>query len=137
MKTFIKKLLRESLMKNKAVGVLIKCETTDKVFLMLRNDKIPTWSLVSGGLENGEEPIDCLKREVSEELSIDPNIISYKKVGVEDISSKNLTFHYYEGLTSNEFVPKLNHENLECGWFEKDNLPSPLFIGMSKKIKNI
>lgn len=133
---FIKKLLRESITRPTAVGVLIKCDKTDKIFLMLRNDKRPTWSLVSGGLENGEEPIDCLKREVSEELSIDPNIINYKKVGVEDIPSKNLTFHYYEGLTSNEFIPKLDHENLEWGWFEKDNLPSPLYTGMEQKIKN-
>ena len=137
MKRFIKKILRETVIKNNAVGVLIKCETTDKIFLMLRNDKIPTWSLVSGGLEIGEKPIECLKREIIEELSINPNSINYKKIGVEEIADKNLTFHYYEGLTSKEFTPKLDHENLEWGWFDKKNLPSPLYRGMKEKIINI
>jgi 8-oxo-dGTP pyrophosphatase MutT (NUDIX family) len=137
MKRFIKKILRETVMKNNAVGVLIKCETTDKIFLMLRNDKIPTWSLVSGGLEIGEKPIECLKREIIEELSINPNSINYKKIGVEEIPDKNLIFHYYEGLTSEEFIPKLDHENLEWGWFDRNKLPSPLYIGMDEKIKNI
>jgi hypothetical protein len=40
-------------------------------------------------------------------------------------------------LTSKEFTPKLDHENLEWGWFDKKNLPSPLYRGMKEKIINI
>ena len=121
----------------KAAGVLIKSEDTDNVLLLLRNDKTPKWSLVSGGLESDEDPMECLKREIQEELSIDPSVIKMKKIGVENIEEKNMTFHYYEGLTSNEFKPKLDKENLDWGWFSKDKLPSPLYDGMASKLKNI
>ncbi len=60
-----------------------------------------------------------------------------KKIDVENIEEKNMIFHYYEGLTSNEFKPKLDKENLDWGWFSKDNLPSPLYHGMTSKINSI
>jgi len=121
----------------KAAGVLIKSEDTDNVLLLLRNDKTPKWSLVSGELKDGEDPMECLNREIEEELSISSSIVKMKKIDVENIEEKNMIFHYYEGLTSNEFKPKLDKENLDWGWFSKDNLPSPLYDGMTSKINNI
>lgn len=141
MKLYIKKLLRESFLKEKtenlAVGVLIKCTNTNKILLVLRNETQPTWSLISGSLEDGEKPLEALKREVSEELSINPEIIKYKKIGVQDIPEKNMKFHYYEGFTSDEFTPKLNDEHTDWGWFHKEKLPTPLYKGTKEKVKNI
>ena len=129
--------IKESTKQNKVAGVLIKCEETNKVLLLLRNDKNPTWSLVSGGMENDEDPIECLKREIEEELSINPNLIRLKKIKVENFDDKNMEFHYYEGLTSKNFSPKLNSENTDWGWFSEDELPTPLYNGMKEKIKSI
>ena len=138
MKNYIKTKLRESLIKEKiAVGVLIKCLNTDKVLLVLRNEKPARWSLISGSLEEGEKPFETLKREVSEELSINPDIINYKKIGVQNTPEKNIIFHYYEGFTLDEFIPKLNDEHTDWGWFSKEKLPSPLYSGTESKIKNI
>ena len=109
---------------------LIKSQDTDNVLLLLRNDKTPKWSLVSGGLESDEDPMECLKREIQEELSIDPSVIKMKKIGVENIEEKNMTFHYYEGLTSNEFKPKLDKEFKLMGNF---NL-SPILAFMLKLV---
>jgi 8-oxo-dGTP pyrophosphatase MutT (NUDIX family) len=118
-----------------SAGVLIKCLNTDRVFLMLRNDIIPTWSLVSGHIDDGETPLECLNREVVEELSIDPSQITFKKV--KEYVSKNKVFHYYVGFTYDEFKPKLNNENLKCGWFSKNNIPHPLYDKMEEKLKQI
>jgi 8-oxo-dGTP pyrophosphatase MutT (NUDIX family) len=123
-----------------AAGVLIKCRETNKVLLLLRNDKAyepNTWSMVSGGIESGEEVLEGLKREVKEEISIDPNIIEYEFVGITYSKSKNLDFHYYKGFTNTEFIPKLDYENLDWGWFDKDNLPENLYPNLEGKIDKI
>lgn len=129
--------LREEEEKRIAAGVLIKCITTDRVFLLLRNDKVPTWALMSGGVDKGENVLDGLKREMVEELFVRPGAVDFKFIDIEHIPAKNLEFHYYNGFTNSEFKPILDHENLNYGWFSKDNLPSPLYKGLAEKIANI
>jgi len=140
-RNLIKERLTQRLMeldeKKIVAGVLIKCTETDNVFLLFRNDKVPVWALVSGNVENGENILDGLKREIYEELFIKPNDIQFKFVRVEQIPEKNREFHYYEGFTNSEFKPILDHENLNFGWFSKDKLPSPLFKGLAQKISAI
>lgn len=136
----LRKILMEQKSKKIAAGVLIKCLNSDKILLLLRNDGADepnTWSLVSGGIHKDEDVIDGLKREVEEEMSIDPKVIIFKKIGVDHVPEKNLDFHYYEGFTNSEFIPKLDHENLDFGWYDKDELPSPLYPKLSTKIKKI
>jgi len=140
-KIFIKERLIKGLMeldeKKIVGGVLIKCVKTDRVFLLLRNDKTPTWALVSGGIDKGENVLEGLKRELYEECFVKPNDIEFKHIGVEHIPAKNMDFHYFQGLTNSEFKPILDHENLNYGWFSKDKLPSPLYKGLAEKIANI
>ncbi len=140
-KEYIRERLSQELMNNneKQVvgGVLIKCETTDRVFLLLRNDTTPIWSLMSGGIDYGENIIDGIKREMYEELFIKSNDIIFKKINIEHIPNKNREFHYFEGFTNREFKPILDHENLDYGWFSKDKIPSPLYKGLAEKIANI
>lgn len=120
-----------------AVGVLIKCVKTGNIFLLLRNDKNPTWALMSGGVDEGESPLEALKREMYEELFVRANDIMFKHVNVEHVPQKNMTFHYFQGFTNSEFKPILDHENLNWGWFSKDRLPSPLYKGLAEKIAEI
>lgn len=120
-----------------AAGVLIKCIKTDRVFLLFRNDKIPTWALMSGGVDEGESPIEALKREMFEELFVRANVVQFKLVRIEHIPEKNMEFHYFEGLTTEEFIPILDHENLNFGFFGINNLPSPLYPGLLAKIQAI
>jgi 8-oxo-dGTP pyrophosphatase MutT (NUDIX family) len=122
----------------KAAGVLIKCLPTKKVLLLLRSNLCTfpqTWSLVSGGIEKGEDVFDGLKREVNEEIGIDPNYIIYKYI--EEEHKGDLDFYYYEGYVGKEFKPRINEEHLDYIWCDLDSLPSPLFPGVLEKIKNI
>ena len=68
MKDLIKNKLRYMLMENEnkrtAAGVLVKCNSTGRILLLLRNDfgdEPNTWSLVSGGIEDGEDVLEGLK----------------------------------------------------------------------------
>lgn len=140
-KQFIKERLETKLKeletKTITAGVLIKCTTTDNIFLVLRNSQPPVWALVSGGIDTNENIINGLKREIQEELFVKPNNIEFKFIRVEQIPEKNREFHYYEGFVDKQFKPILDHENLNFGWFSKNHLPSPLYKGLLEKIKNI
>lgn len=124
--------------KRKAAGVLIVARNTGRYFLMKRGTmgKHPlTWAMPSGELEIGERPLDGLKREMSEETQINPEIVSYHYVHTEKDGEKD--FYYYAGFTDTEFEPTLNEENLDWGWFEKDDLPRPLYPRMDLKVFNM
>jgi 8-oxo-dGTP pyrophosphatase MutT (NUDIX family) len=130
--------LNESEGEQNVAGVLIKCLKTNRVFLLHRNDPNPKWALMSGGMDEGEKPIDTLIREIGEELQINADgLIQFEYDKTEHIPEKNRTFHFYKGFTMSEFTPTLDHENLGYGWFSKDNLPSPLYQGLKEKIQRI
>jgi hypothetical protein len=40
-------------------------------------------------------------------------------------------------VTKNEFIPDLNEENEDYGWFDIDDLPKPLFPSTKEKIENV
>ena len=137
MKALIKKLLREEIQAMKySVGCLIQCETTKRFFLLHRNDLKPTWALMSGGVDEGETPIEALKREIVEELSINPNIIRIEFERTEKIPERpNREFNYFKGYVNKEFKATLDHENLAYRWCSIDELPQPLYPGLLTKIK--
>jgi ADP-ribose pyrophosphatase YjhB (NUDIX family) len=116
-------------------GVLIKASNTNRYFLMLRSTKALnplTWGLISGGINENEDILDGLKREIREECSIDPSIIQFKQINEEEV--RDGVFYYYQGLTDSEFIPTLDFENLDWGWFDKEDLPEPLFPNLKSKI---
>lgn len=122
----------------KAAGVLVKCLPTNKVLLLLRSDICTypqTWSLISGGIDDDEEIFDGLRREVTEEIGIDPNYVIYRYKNKE--KNKDIDFYYYEGYIGKEFTPRINEEHLDYIWCDLDSLPTPLFPGVLEKIKNI
>jgi len=137
----LREMIMEADKKTVSAGVMIKCTKTDNIFLALRSkggDNGETWNLIAGGIEDSDESVlDGLKREIKEELQIDPELIDYKFIRKEFIKEKNMDFHYYEGFTKSEFIPTLDEENLDFGWYGKDELPSPLYPNISKKIKDV
>ena len=119
-------------------GVLIKALDTNRVLLVLRSDKCSepyNWALVSGGINTEEDTLEGLKREVFEELGTNPDILKYEFIDME--TEGDMKFFYYEGFTEHEFSPILNEEHDDFGWFDVNELPSPLYSKVGNKIKNI
>jgi 8-oxo-dGTP pyrophosphatase MutT (NUDIX family) len=119
-------------------GVLIKAKDTNRVLLVLRNnfcDEPKTWALISGGINKDEDVLEGLKREVYEELSVNADILQYNFIRIEE--DNDLIFFYHEGFTEHEFLPILNEEHDDFGWFDENELPSPLYPKAIDKIKNI
>lgn len=121
------------------VGILIKCISTGNIFLLKRGgDPFKgAWGLLSGGLEEDENPMEGLKREIQEEIKINPNIIKYRLAWTETSSKSGTKFYYYVGIVENEFKATLDDENLASGWFSKENLPTPLYPNLELKIAAI
>jgi len=121
----------------KAVGVCIIAEDTNKVLLLLRGwtPHKGHWSLLSGGMEEGEDKLETLKREIMEEISINADAKLDLKYKHTEKNVDGTTFHYYEGFTPTEFIPKLDGENKDFGWYDVNNLPSPLYPKTKEKIE--
>jgi 8-oxo-dGTP pyrophosphatase MutT (NUDIX family) len=149
MKEFIKKRLLEGVSSNEkgkiniAAGALVKCIDTDRVLLLLRaeGEYSNTWAMISGGIDEGEEILTGLKREILEETRIDADNpetkINFKLIKKIVNTDKNSEFYYYEGFTKREFLLKLDHENHDYKWCDRDNIPSPLYPGLIDKINKI
>ena len=91
--------------------------------LMLLRDGIPTipspntWSLIGGTMEEGETPLETLKRELGEEIRVVPAKITY--IG----ESGPGEYRYFAHLTEEEKEKvKLGNEGQRLGFFEIDEL---------------
>jgi ADP-ribose pyrophosphatase YjhB (NUDIX family) len=59
-----------------SVKALIKMEDDKKFLLVLSNNGL--WDLPGGGLDWGEKPVKCLKRELKEEMNLETVHVSEK-----------------------------------------------------------
>lgn len=119
---------------HRSVAVLVIYKD-NKVLLQKRSDN-GTWALHGGGMELGELYIDTLKREIKEELNIEP--INPKLMGI--FSGKKM-YHKYEKsqdevyVLSHAFICEEYNGEIEfkdgevnkLQWFDIDNLPDNIF----------
>ena len=109
-----------------SVGILIIARDTNNFLLLHRATKPIVWSILTGKMDvDGETPLETVKREISEEINMDPSLIDgIKKVGV--VKDKKI-FHVFVGFVDKEFKPNLKlDENDDFGWFNQNNIPSPI-----------
>ncbi len=110
-----------------AVGIVIIARDTNRFLLLHRSTQPIVWSVLSGTMEEGEDPLETLKREIKEEIRINPSKID----GIKELGSENFDktlFHIFVGFVDKEFEItnlKLN-ENDEYGWFDEETLPKPI-----------
>lgn len=118
-----------------SVGIIIVARDTNK-FLMLHRVNYPiTWSALAGGMEKGENPIQTIKREINEEIGINPNIVKdIQEVGIS--KTMGHIHHVMLGFVDNEFnITNLQiEENDDYGWFNEGNLPKPLHPGFLQSL---
>ena len=125
-------------MNRASVGIL-RTKDGEKYLLLLRPKDDDTirdkWTFVAGTIDEGETPLETIKREVQEELQFDSNKIIFTYIG-NGVSDSNTELHYFIG-TMDEEVPILNDENVDWGWFRLNKLPNKMFDEAEKILKTL
>jgi 8-oxo-dGTP pyrophosphatase MutT (NUDIX family) len=112
----------------KGVGAIIVSEATGLVMTVLRSPKESypnTWTFAGGKVEENEQSVDALRRELEEELQL-TKIKKITPLHRYQSRSKDFVYDTYVVLVSKEFIPDLNWENSGYAWTTIDSLPSPL-----------
>jgi 8-oxo-dGTP pyrophosphatase MutT (NUDIX family) len=124
------------------VGCIFICDETKKTLLLKRTTKDLSdrhrgfWSILTGHMDEGELPYQSVDREVYEEIGVPKNSVKFTKFKIYNYK-KDGYLHLYYVVTKNEFIPDLNEENEDYGWFDIDDLPKPLFPSTKEKIENV
>lgn len=118
-------------MKKKAAGVIVKCEKTGKILLGKRSKEVSeplTWGCFGGMIEDGEVIKSGAKREFFEETQVTLKNI----VHVHTFSNMDIDYYTHICSSNEEFDVTLCWENDDYGWFDMDDLPSPLHPNFEK-----
>ena len=105
----------------------------DKVLLCL-GESNRIWNVPKGHIQIGEDPLDGSVREFTEETQIVLNGIpelanTYKK-------DNGGTFYLYVLKGNRKFIPRINHEHIDWGYFDVNDLPSPIDGWVKETIEN-
>lgn len=110
-------------------GVLAIDKNTGEILLIKRSMLVPNpnkWAVVGGKKdEEDKDTREAAVREFNEEVQPDT---AYKlsKLPFFINENKYLKFYTYLGIFDSRFVPVLNEENIDYGWFNLDDLPEDL-----------
>lgn len=121
----------------KAAGALFLSRSTQRYLFLLRDDDTysNTWGLVGGRVENNEQIIDCLQREIKEEIGNINNIIKIVPLDLYTSQDEKFEYHTYACIVENEFVPNLNHEHKGFCWTTIDGIPKPTHPALYNSIQ--
>lgn len=115
-------------LKIKAAGALFLARSTKKYLFLLRDDDTHsnTWGLVGGRVEKDEQVVDCLHREIQEEIGAIDNIIKIVPLDLYTSQDEKFEYHTFACIVEEEFIPKLNHEHKGYCWTTLDGIPKPI-----------
>ena len=82
---------------------------------------------------NKEQIIDCLNREIFEEIGKVDNIIKVIPLDLYTSQDEKFEYHTFACIVENEFIPQLNHEHKGFCWTTLDGIPD---IAWEYKIGN-
>lgn len=132
-----------------SVGIVIITEDTKNFLLLHRVNKPVVWSTLTGKMDKkGETPLETVKREIWEEIGVNPSEIK----NIQELGVTNNGHHIMVGFVDTKFkLPNLKKdENDAYGWFDENNLPSPMhqkwpetfqyvknFLNLKEEIKKI
>ena len=122
------------------VGVGVIIAKADRVLLLKRRNchGSGTWSTPGGHLDYGESPERCAVREAKEETSVAIAALEFRGVTNDIFDSEHkhyITIWFKAEYLSGEPKVAAPDEMSEVGWFEWDNLPSPLFLPLKNLLE--
>ena len=102
------------------------------LFCILKRNNNNIWQFVAGGGENGETPIEAAKREISEEIGVEPSCIQQLKCIAyvpADVIANSRRQHWdkntfvipeYSFAFECDLEPTLSPEHIEYKWLTYD-----------------
>lgn len=115
---------------------MIYCAGSDTFLFGKRSaavKKSGLWNFFGGRVDRGEQPLAAMVRELAEEAGLQTEADALfeldcfpleKKPAAAGNAASQRVMHYYLLLLSSEFVPLLNHEHADSGWFCACGLPA-------------
>ena len=105
----------------------------NKALILKRGSTAPwmpnKWSLVGGGIEEGENPKEAIMRECLEEIGLKPNNVSFDhKIMTVDTGE---IYYFYGELESQNI--KLDYENSNYKFITKDEINNYDFVPYIKE----
>ena len=112
----------------KAAGALFLARSTRRYLFLLRDDDTHTntWGLVGGRVEKDEQIVECLHREIKEEIGSITNIIKIVPLDLYTSQDEKFEYHTFACIVDQEFIPDLNHEHKGFCWTTLDGIPRPI-----------
>lgn len=112
-------------------GVLLSPKGEVVLLMNERNE----WELPGGRIEEGESSVECLSREIREELNLDVEVgRPIDTYLFEVIPGKQVFIATYTCRLTGSFSPSLSHEHKKLGLFSIEDLPVNLPYGYRKSI---
>lgn len=127
--------------------VRVSCEMIiqkDGKVLMGKRGKVfgeGSWAFPGGHLEVGETVEDCARRELMEEVNINPTKIKLIRILNDVLNTSGQAKQYirFTFLIEDFSGEVINMEPERCDgwkWFDVNNLPNPIFVGHQKVLKS-
>jgi len=123
-------------MKYNGCGAIIVRDTDDKVFVaqrkLTKSFGAGQWETIGGGLEDGENCEECIRREIQEELSA--QVSSMREFRDYVFNDKDRTFLIKTYIVFLQDNPKPNANDFEnWGWFSKEEIMDLDFVSNCKE----
>lgn len=118
------------------VGIMIVKDGKVLMGKRLKGHGAGTYAFPGGHLEFGESIIDCVHREVAEEVGIEVKNPRLRAV-IGDRSRKFLHYIEFAIVVDWDSGEPQNREPDKCAgwdWYDMDNMPEPLFTSMLEYI---
>lgn len=122
-----------------AAGAIFLSKKTKRVLLNFRSQAVSkgsTFGFWGGKIEQGEEILAGLSREIKEEVGFMPRYDKFYPMDVYCSPDGQFTYYSFVIIVDKEFVPKINHESDGYMWCNLGAFPKQLHTGARIILEN-
>jgi len=116
---------------NAGAGALFMAKDTGRILFAHRSVAVEqpgTWGTWGGAIDQGEKPLEAVRREAYEEAGVD--VVDEDIIALYVFKHESgFQYFNYLILVDNEFTPQLDWETQGSKWVEFGDWPQPLHFG--------